>query len=123
MLWVSTQTVPLISAELGLLQSRVAQPDVQLVVDANKLLRRLQSEPNVDLVFRKLREPVGIVTWSDSALANRPDQSSTGGALTAVVEQDFVAQGDVFVIARGELGLTQVAQKVTLLKCCGDDCA
>jgi hypothetical protein len=87
MQWVAGQTVPLICAELGLLQSRVSEPTVQLMLDCNKLLSKLKNEPFVELRYNKLKTPNSIVTWSDAAWANRPCGSSTGGSLTCVAEE------------------------------------
>ena len=93
--WVASQTVAKISAELGILQSRVATPTVLLALDANRLLRRLRQDQEVDLISRRMDEPVCVVCWSDAAWANRPDGSSAGGSLVAVCERETLLQGDL----------------------------
>ena len=81
--WVSTQTMPGYLAECSLLQSRAKRPTVAVVLDLNKLIRRLQADEHHRLWYQRQDQSV-LVAWSDASWANRPDGRSTGGMVLAL---------------------------------------
>lgn len=81
--WRAYQSGPHHSAKLGILQSMVTKATVETLKAANKLVRELHQQKYISAKISPLpvQDPkdVCFIAWSDAALANRPDLSSTGG--------------------------------------------
>ena len=92
--WRCHQSSPLLSARLGQLQSEVACPTVGTLKSANKLVRENFQTRYVSTKINQLHvsdpRKVCFVGWSDAALANRRDLSSTGGYLIAATSEDML---------------------------------
>ena len=95
--WRVYQTGPQHSAKLGHLQSIISKGDRSTIAEVNKLVREVHAQRDVGLVIHQLcaerDEDLVLVAWSDAALANRPDLSSTGGYIIGFVHKDMVDQG------------------------------
>ena len=92
--WRAVQSAPHHCAKLSQLQSRITKASVQTLMDANKLVResfgsRMISPRSQDLNCEP--HEVEFVCWSDAALANRVDFSSTGGFLVAATSPSLKA--------------------------------
>ena len=81
--WRSHQTGPHLSSKLGQLQSEITRATVATLKAANKLVRECFQTRHLSTRINQLgvNDPRDIVFigWSDAALANRIDLSSTGG--------------------------------------------
>ncbi len=93
--WKSTQTGPQIAAALSLLQSEITKATVDTLHRANKLLRqaKLQGQQGIRIHHFPgvtVRELI-MVAWTDGALGNRPNGSSTGGYVCGVTTPDLKA--------------------------------
>eukprot|EP00969_Alexandrium_andersonii_P198584 8770541-Alexandrium_andersonii.AAC.1 len=67
-------------AECSILQSRIPEATVDILLATNKLIRRMRADPHVELWFEPTNgKDCVVVAWSDAAWANRPDNGSTGG--------------------------------------------
>ncbi len=85
--WRSHQTAPHIAARLGQLQSQVSHANVATLRAANRLVRDNFQNRHLTTRINQLNvsdpKEVVFVGWSDAALANRIDLSSTGGYVIA----------------------------------------
>ena len=92
--WRVQQSGPHLAARLGLLQSEVAKATVGTLKQVNKLIRECFQTRHLSTRINQLHvndpREVVFVTWSDAALANRPDLSSTGGFLVAACSPDIL---------------------------------
>ena len=80
--WRCYQTGPQHAAKLSRLQSMLPRGDRNILKDINKFVRELysQKEEKVSVYDLKASQDEDMaVGWSDAALANRIDLSSTGG--------------------------------------------
>ena len=85
--WRIHQSTPLHAARLGQLQSEISCANVGTLKAANKLTREAFQTRHVSTRINQLfaSDPRGVcfIGWSDAALANRRDLSSTGGYVIA----------------------------------------
>lgn len=85
--WRSHQTGPHIAARLGQLQSQVSHANVATLKAANRLVRDNFQNRHLTTRINQLNvndpKDVVFIGWSDAALANRIDLSSTGGYVVA----------------------------------------
>ena len=81
--WRAQQTAPYLMAKLGQLQSDIAVANVSTIKAVNKLIRECFQSRFLSVKKNQLDidDPKKVVfaAWSDAALANRRDLSSTGG--------------------------------------------
>ncbi|CAK0860929.1 unnamed protein product, partial [Prorocentrum cordatum] len=80
LMWLATQGVPLIGAELSLLLAYSNSATVNTLLQANKLIRRTKFEATKELIMEKHANPC-VVGYSDAAWNVRRDGSSQGGFL------------------------------------------
>ncbi|CAE8626358.1 unnamed protein product [Polarella glacialis] len=92
--WKVYQTGPQHSAQLSLLQSSITLATVQTLLDVNKLVREVHSYKHLTLKIHPLCLPdedeLLFVCWTDAALANRPDLSSTGGFVVGLTAKKLL---------------------------------
>ncbi|CAK9112618.1 unnamed protein product, partial [Durusdinium trenchii] len=85
--WRINQSSPLLAARLGQLQSEISSATVGTLRATNKLLREAFHGRHVSVRVNQLHvgDPLDVcfLGWSDAALANRKDLSSTGGYVIA----------------------------------------
>ena len=88
--WRVYQTGPQHGARLSSLQSQLASPTVATLRETNKLVREVYAGRHVPLKYQKLHvqdlEDVTFVAWTDAAVGNRRDLSSSGGYIIAATE-------------------------------------
>ena len=88
--WRVYQTAPQHGARLSFLQSQISRPSVGTLRECNKLIREVWAGRNVGLRYQSLGvtnlAAVQFVCWSDAAVGNRRDLSSTGGFFVAAAE-------------------------------------
>ena len=72
-----------------MLAGSVASATTSTLLEANKVLRYAKQHSDVGLEFRNLgkKEDVTFIAFSDASLACRPDNSSQGGYLVAMVDR------------------------------------
>jgi hypothetical protein len=73
-----------------MLQSQLADPTVATLREANKLVREVYQGRHLGLKYQRLEvenlEEVVFVAWTDAAVGNRRDYSSSGGYFIAACE-------------------------------------
>ena len=96
--WRSHQSTPMLAAKLGQLQSDITKATVSTLRQANKLAREAFQDRFISARINQLEvndpKDVTFVMWSDAALANRRDLSSTGGFVLAATNQSML-RGDL----------------------------
>ena len=74
---------PRFAADVSLLLSTTAQPVVQDLLDANKLVRDMRRSAAQSLHFHSFNETpwhqLVFASWADASDCSRPDGSRTGG--------------------------------------------
>ena len=95
--WRVYQSAPQHAAKLNYLQSLIASQDSSIVEQVNKLIREVYSARSLSVQVQSLGaedpEQLCMIAWSDASLANRPDFSSTGGHLIALMHQQSLEAG------------------------------
>ncbi|CAK0852323.1 unnamed protein product [Prorocentrum cordatum] len=97
LMWLSTQCVPLISAELSLLLAHTNTATINTLTQANKLVRRARVEAVKELIMEKHINPC-LVGYSDAALNVRRDGSSQGGFLIFMTDLALLQNKDALAI-------------------------
>jgi len=91
--WRGQQTAPHLMAKIGQLQSSVTKANLGTVKAANKLVRECFQTRFLSTKINQLNledpKDVQFVAWSDAALANRMDLSSTGGYVIAATTPEM----------------------------------
>jgi hypothetical protein len=91
--WRGQQTAPHLMAKIGQLQSSVTKANLETVKAANKLVRECFQTRFLSTKINQLNledpKDVQFVAWSDAALANRMDLSSTGGYVIAATTPEM----------------------------------
>ena len=115
--WRVYQTGPHHAAKLSHLQSLLPKADRQIIAEINKFVRELYGQRDIGLNIYDLQaeDPNDLVAvaWSDAALANRVDLSSTGGMVIGFVHRKMVDEGQrghVNVISWGSSKLRRVCR-------------
>ena len=92
--WRGQQTAPHLMAKIGQLQSAVSRANLETVRAANKLVRECFQTRYLSTKINQLNlddpKDVQFVAWSDAALANRIDLSSTGGYVIAATTPEMM---------------------------------
>ena len=103
--WRCYQTGPQHAAKLSHLQSLLPRGDRSTLKDINKFVRELyhQKDEKVSVYDLKAQadEDIVAVGWSDAALANRVDLSSTGGYIVGFAHKSMLSgiQGQVSLVS------------------------
>lgn len=91
--WRVYQTAPQHGARLSALQSQLAcptGPTINTLLEANKLVKEVYAQRHLNLQYRKLDvkslEDVTFIAWTDAAVGNRRDLSSSGGYVIGATE-------------------------------------
>ena len=81
--WRAYNTAPMHAAKVGILLSQVSSATARTLREANKLAREIHGQRILSVRINYLPdtpvEEVTFVCWTDAAVANRKDLSSTGG--------------------------------------------
>lgn len=92
--WRVYQTAPQHGARLSMLQSQVSRPTIQTLREANKLVREVYQHRHLGLKYHKLTtnrlEDICFVAWTDAAVGNRRDYSSSGGYFISACEPSMM---------------------------------
>ncbi|CAE7347134.1 RE1 [Symbiodinium sp. KB8] len=94
--WRVTQSAPHHAAKLSYLQSFLATKDHKAIELTNKLVREVHSSRHLSVGVHQLdfpAEKLVMIGWSDAAVANRPDGSSTGGHIFGLMRPSDVERG------------------------------
>ena len=88
-LWIARQSRPDVIFDASNLASSLKKANVQMLVDANKIIKNIKSE-SVLLKFPKIgpENKVRLVIFSDSSLGNLPDGGSQGGHFIALAGEN-----------------------------------
>ncbi|CAK0907562.1 unnamed protein product [Prorocentrum cordatum] len=89
LMWLATQGVPLVCAELSLLLACTNTATINTLLQANKLIRRAKIEVQKELIMEKHLNPC-IVGYSDAAWNVRRDGSSQGGFLIFMTDYSLM---------------------------------
>ena len=87
--WPSTQTAPWLQAPISMLAGSVSSATTSTLLEAKKVLRYAKQHSDVGLEFHNLgkKEDVTFIAFSDASFACRPDNSSQGGYLVAIMDR------------------------------------
>ena len=87
--WPATQTAPWLQASVSLMAGSVTTATTSTLLEANKILRYAKQHSDVGLEFRSLGKEGGcdLHRFSDASFACRPDNSSQGGYMVAMVDR------------------------------------
>ena len=92
--WRAIQSGPQHSAKLSWLQSALPRGSKDILHQINKLCRECHAQRFQSIAIKNLgirRDgDVGFACWTDAAVGNRPDMSSTGGYMIAMVNAAFL---------------------------------
>eukprot|EP00435_Cladocopium_sp_Y103_P024092 s1073_g5.t2 len=103
--WRSYQTAPQHAAKLSHLQSLLPRGDRSTLKDINKFVREIyhQKDEKISVYDLKAEYDSDIIAvgWSDAALANRVDLSSTGGYMIGFAHRKMLdgVQGPVSMVS------------------------
>ena len=103
--WRCYQTGPQHCSKLSHLQSLLPRGDRSTLKDINKFVRELYNQKDEKISVYDLKaqadEDIVAVGWSDAALANRVDLSSTGGYIIGFVHKSMLRgiQGQVSLVS------------------------
>lgn len=91
--WRAYQSGPQHGARLSQLQSQLASPTIQTIHETNKLVREVYNQRHIGLTYHRLQTPnpldITFVAWSDAAVGNRRDMSSSGGYVVVASEKSI----------------------------------
>ena len=92
--WRAIQTGPQHSAKLSWLQSALPRGSKDILHQINKLCRECHAQRFQSIAIKNLgiqrAEDIEFACWTDAAVGNRPDMSSTGGYMVAMVHSAFL---------------------------------
>ena len=92
--WRAIQSGPQHSAKLSWLQSALPNGSKDTLHQINKLCRECHAQRFQSIAIKNLgvhrEEDIAFACWTDAAVGNRPDMSSTGGFLVAMVDAAFL---------------------------------
>ena len=114
--WRVQQTAPQHAAKLSMLQSSLPRGGKVVLTAINKLCREIYAQRHLSVATLHLGhefpEDLVFVCWTDAAVGNRPDLSSTGGYLVALASPQLLSgrQGLVNPIAWRSGKLHRVAR-------------
>ena len=95
--WRVYQTGPAHAARLSHLQSLPPKADQNIIPDINRFVRELYNQRTIGLEIHDLKaksdDDLVVIGWSDAALANRFDLSSTGGMMVGFAHKDMSERG------------------------------
>ena len=95
--WRVSQTAPQHAAKLSLLQSMLphGKESKDVLVQINKLVREVFAQRGLSVKVQQLEaasdSELVIIGWSDAAVANRPDLSSTGAYVVGLCHQQILS--------------------------------
>ncbi|CAK0910501.1 unnamed protein product, partial [Prorocentrum cordatum] len=112
LMWLATQGVPLICAELSLLLAYTNTAAINALLQANKLIRRAKTEVQKELIMENHLNPC-IVGYPDAAWNVRRDGSSQGGFLIFMTECNLMhnKEAQISLIAWAFAKLPRVCRK------------
>ena len=115
--WRVYQTAPHHAAKLSHLQSLLPKADRGIIQDINKFVREIYGQRELGLNIYNLNaskdDDLVVIGWSDAALANRVDLSSTGGMMVGFAHRSMVdsgIRGHVNLVSWGSSKLKRVCR-------------
>ena len=114
--WRVQQTAPQHAAKLSMLQSLLPRGGKDVLTAINKLCREIYAQRHLSVATLHLGhdspEELVFVCWTDAAVGNRPDMSSTGGYLVGLASPQLLSgqRGPVNPIAWRSGKLHRVAR-------------
>ena len=95
--WRAQQMSPQFAADVSLLLSSTADPVVQDLLDANKLVRDMRRSSAQSLHFHSFNETpwqqLVFASWADASDRPRPDGSRTGGYVITLATEELFGHG------------------------------
>ena len=86
--WVATQSRPDIAFDVGMLSAKLKEACVKDLKNANKVLRKIKSSPEVTLKFPRLKDPLHLQTFCDASYANLSNGGSQGGMFVFLADKE-----------------------------------
>ena len=95
MQWRALQSAPHHSAKISLLQSSLPRGNKEVLQQINKICREMYQQRFLSASVKQLGaekdEDVAFACFTDAAVGNRPDWSSTGGHIVGMVHRSFLS--------------------------------
>ena len=90
--WRVLQTAPHHASKLSWLQSALPHGSKDILHQVNKLCREVWAHRQLSVCTHRLGplQELSFICWTDAAVGNRPDMSSTGGYLVGLVHSDMM---------------------------------
>ena len=115
-MWIAGMTRPDIAVDASMLAGRLHQPTVQDILTANKIVRYLKGSSSHAIVYRKLKTPLCVLAYSDSAFQNLDQGRSQAGHLIMIAEEDSAGSAPIPVsIQAGDATILTRDIKVALM--------
>jgi hypothetical protein len=83
--WLATQSRPDIAFNVCRLSAKLSEPTGQDVLDANKTLKKANSN-KIHLRYKKLKPPLQLIAYCDASYGNLPDGGSQGGHIVFLTD-------------------------------------
>ena len=97
--WRAIQSGPQHTAKLSWLQSALCGGAKDVLHQTNKLCRECHAQRFQSIAIKNLGaqrdEDISFACWTDAAVGNRPDMSSTGGYMITTVDSSFLRGQEV----------------------------
>ena len=106
-MWIAGMTRPDISVDASMLAGKLHRPTVQDVLTANKIVRYLKGSSTHVVVYRKMKGPLRVLAYSDSAFQNLDQGRSQAGHLVMIAEEDSAGTAPVSIQAGDATFLTR----------------
>lgn len=99
--WRALQSAPQFAARINLASSQISKPTLQLLQEANQIIKEMRRTAKEDLVFHSFnytRKPrdrwsykdLIFLNWVDASHKNRANPSSTGGLVIGISTPDIL---------------------------------
>ena len=99
--WRALQSAPQFAARINLASSEISKPTVQLLQEANQIVKEMRRTAKDDLVFHSFnygRKPTEhwthkdlvFLSWGDASHKNRANLASTGGLVIGISTPDIL---------------------------------
>ena len=91
LIWLAIQTRPDISYDICILSNYLSDPNVENMININKVVKKLQQDPDICITFKEIpnfHENCKIICYSDAAYGNLPKHGSQSGYIIFLAAKD-----------------------------------
>ena len=97
-LWLAIQTRPDVSYDICVLSNYLSEPNVQNMVNLNKLVRKLHNSPGICLTFSRIvsiQQTWKIISYSDASYNSLPKNGSQYGYIIFISDSNHLVKNPV----------------------------